>query len=132
MTEKLSREAATVVFSCSGGTNVGQVANQAAVELHREGIGSMRCLAGIGSGDESLLSEGRTAERVVGIDGCPAACARKALEQAGLALTDHVIVTDLGLEKKPHGDMPDAKNVTRVKNAVKARLDTVAGGPFCS
>jgi len=122
----------TIVFACSGGANVGQVANQAAVDLHREGIGSMLCLARVSNCNEDMPAESRDAERIVGIDGCSAACARKTLEQAGLPPTDHVVVTDLGLEKKIHDGILDTKIVTRVKNAVKARLESIAGGPFCS
>ncbi len=35
----------TMILSCSGGSNVGQLANQAAVELTREGYGKSKiCL----------------------------------------------------------------------------------------
>ena len=37
-----------MILACSGGSNVGQLSNQAAVELTREGFGKMFCLAGIG------------------------------------------------------------------------------------
>ncbi|PIP45270.1 MAG: zinc-binding protein, partial [Deltaproteobacteria bacterium CG23_combo_of_CG06-09_8_20_14_all_51_20] len=37
-----------MILSCSGGSNVGQLANQAAAELTQEGFGKMFCLAGIG------------------------------------------------------------------------------------
>jgi uncharacterized metal-binding protein len=37
-----------MILACSGGSNVGQLANQAAVELTQEGFGKMYCLAGIG------------------------------------------------------------------------------------
>ena len=37
-----------MILACSGGSNVGQLSNEAAVELTREGFGKMFCLAGIG------------------------------------------------------------------------------------
>ena len=37
-----------MILVCSGGSNVGQLSNQAAVELTQEGFGKMFCLAGIG------------------------------------------------------------------------------------
>lgn len=37
-----------LLFPCSGGANVGQIANEVAVSLTREGIGKLFCLAGIG------------------------------------------------------------------------------------
>ena len=120
----------TVVFTCSGAANVGQIANQAAVDLQQEGIAKMLCLAGIGSHNEDMIALGKHADRVVGIDGCPVACTKKALEHAGVFMTDHVIVSGLGVKKELHDGILDNDAVTRVKNAVKGRLETVAGGPF--
>jgi uncharacterized metal-binding protein len=37
-----------MLLACSGASNVGQLSNQAAVELTLEGFGKMFCLAGIG------------------------------------------------------------------------------------
>ena len=37
-----------MILACSGGSNVGQLSNQAAIELTHEGFGKMFCLAGIG------------------------------------------------------------------------------------
>jgi uncharacterized metal-binding protein len=36
-----------VLLRCSGGSNCGQIANQAAVKLTDEGVGNIDCLAGI-------------------------------------------------------------------------------------
>jgi len=132
MTKLPSSFGATVIFTCSGASNVGRIAEQAAVDMQQEGLGCMGCLAGIGSHDENIRVEARNAERIVGIDGCADACSRKALEQAGLDVTDHVVVTDLGVQKKTHAAILDSTIIARVKNAVKARLETVPAGPFCS
>ena len=64
----------------------------------------------------------------MGIDGCDHACTKKNLELAGLHMTDHVVATDLNLAKKPHDGTVDAGAVIRVTNAVKSRLDSIAGG----
>ena len=37
-----------LIFPCSGGSNVGQIANEAGVKLTQEGMGKFSCLAGIG------------------------------------------------------------------------------------
>ncbi len=38
----------TTIVACSGASNVGQISNQAVVELTREGFGKMFCLAAVG------------------------------------------------------------------------------------
>ena len=37
-----------LIFSCAGSANVGQIANQAAIQLAQRGVGRYFCLAGIG------------------------------------------------------------------------------------
>jgi uncharacterized metal-binding protein len=37
-----------LILPCSGGSNVGQIANEAGVKLNQEGMGKSFCLAGIG------------------------------------------------------------------------------------
>ncbi len=119
-----------VFFTCSGAANVGQVANQAAVDLQQEGQGQMLCLAGIGSHNGDMISLGRSAGRVIGIDGCPVACTKKALDHADVAMTGYVVVTELGFKKQSHDGVVDRDAVARVKDAVKRRLTDDAGGPF--
>jgi uncharacterized metal-binding protein len=120
-----------VIFTCSGAANVGQVANQAAVDLQQEGIAKMLCLAGIGSHNSGMIESGRGADRVVGIDGCPIACTKKALEHAEVPMTEYVVVTELGFLKKAHDGVVNGEAVARVKDAVKRRLAADGScGPF--
>ena len=112
----------TVLFTCSGAANVGQVANQAAVDLQQEGIGKMLCLAGIGSHNSGMIASGKGADRVVGIDGCTVACTKKALEHAEVPMTDYVVVTELGFEKQPHDGVVDKEAVAKVKDEIKQSL----------
>ena len=43
-----------LVYSCSGCSNIAQLANKVAVELDREHIAEMSCIAGVGGGVKSL------------------------------------------------------------------------------
>ncbi len=52
-----------MILACSGGSNVGQLSNQAAVELTREGYGKMFCLAGIGAHLTGFVWSSSTAAR---------------------------------------------------------------------
>ena len=88
-----------LIFPCSGGSNCGQIANQVAVELTEGNVGKMYCLAGIGAHEYGILDTTRAARRVVAIDGCSVACARKTIEHAGITVTDWVCVTGEGVAK---------------------------------
>lgn len=84
---------------CSGGSNCGQIANQVAVKLTEEGIGNIYCLAGIGAHIEGMVESARSSKRIVAIDGCSVACAKKTIEHAGLTVTDWICITDEGVAK---------------------------------
>lgn len=88
----------TLIFGCSGGSDVGGMADQVARRLAKDGKGKMYCLAGIGGGIPNMLETARLAERIIAIDGCPVNCAKKILDNAGLRAEYHNL-KDMGFEK---------------------------------
>jgi len=88
-----------ILLPCSGGSNCGQIANQVAVKLDEEGVGKIYCLGGIGAHIKGMVESARSAKRIVALDGCDVACAKKTIEHAGLLVTDWVCVTDEGIAK---------------------------------
>lgn len=107
-----------MILACSGASNLGQLSNQAAVELAREGFGKMFCLAGIGAHLSGFVQSAKDVPAMVAIDGCPVACAKKVLEHAEIPLRGYLAVSDLGIEKNMDTNLkPD--EVEKVKSAVK-------------
>ena len=92
-----------LLLACSGGSNVGQIANDAAKALDQLGQGSMYCMVGVAAQLPSFVErtkkEGTT---VVAIDGCSVACAKKALANIGVTPDVFVDVTALGIAKGHH------------------------------
>jgi uncharacterized metal-binding protein len=91
--------ASTLIFSCSGAADVGELADLAARKLTQEGAGKMFCLAGIGGRVSGILKSTEAAASILVIDGCPLNCAKKTLEEAGFKQLNYICLTDLGLEK---------------------------------
>lgn len=112
--------AATMLLACSGGSNVGQLTNRAAVELTIEGAGKMYCLAGIGGRLSGFVRSAKDASSLVVIDGCEIACGKATLEGAGvpLSLHKHLVVTEYGIEKNKDFNL-DPEDVAMIKQAVK-------------
>ena len=110
-----------LIFPCSGGSNVGQIANRAAVELTQENVGKLFCLAGIGGHVSGLVESAKAAKRIVGMDGCPVQCAKKTLEHAGFQVSDYAVVTELGIGKKHEFTLKD-EDVKQVKDAIRDLL----------
>ncbi len=120
--EKCPCEADEVVFfCCSGASNVGQLANEAAKKLSSQGVGGMYCLAGIGGHISGFAEATREIKKVVAIDGCPVHCTRKTLEHAECPIQVHIVVTNLGIRKTSNLQF-DKNDITKVENAVKEEL----------
>jgi uncharacterized metal-binding protein len=110
-----------LIFTCSGGSNVGQIANETAKRLSSQGIGGMSCLAGIGGHISGFAEAAREVKKVVAIDGCPVYCTRKTLEHADCPVNIHVVVTELGI-RKTSNLLLDKKDIVKVENTVKEKL----------
>ncbi|MFB3890931.1 MAG: putative zinc-binding protein [Phycisphaerae bacterium] len=110
-----------LIYACSGGANVAEIADKAARELMFGGCGSMFCLAGLGAGIQGMIQTAKDADVNLVIDGCPMDCARKVFEKAGIANYRYVKVTDLGIEKAKGVRATDeqvAKVVAKVKEVL--------------
>ena len=88
-----------LVFSCSGAADVGAVTDQAARKLTRDGLAKMFCLAGIGGRISGIMKSTEAASAILALDGCPTACVKHCLEQAGISNFAYVQLADLGMEK---------------------------------
>ena len=104
-----------LIFCCAGSSNVGQIANQAAVRLAQEGIGRYFCLAGIGGHVSGMIESTKAGKMLIAIDGCPVGCGKKTLEHAGFKIDEYVQVTDIGIEKNHNLNIlvPDVDKVAR-------------------
>jgi uncharacterized metal-binding protein len=103
-----------LVYSCSGCSNVAQLANYVAVQLDRRRIAEMSCIAGIGGDVQSLVRTAQSGRPIVALDGCSLQCARNCLKRHGLYPTWHYTLSDFGIRKRYHRefDVNDAKRVT--------------------
>ncbi len=126
MLEKTCCGGDVLILACSGGSNVGQVSNEAAKALTEQGQGKLYCTIAIGAGLENFIETTKQAGACVAIDGCPMGCVKKALENAGLEPNVYVLVTELGIEKQPGLEARD-DDVAKVASAVTDALQ----GPAC-
>ena len=88
-----------LIFACSGAADVGAIADQAARKLTRDGAGKMFCLAGIGGRVSGIMKTTEAASRLLAIDGCPLACVKHCLEEAGFNEFAHLQLAELDMTK---------------------------------
>jgi len=110
-----------MILACSGGSNVGQLANQAAVELTQEGFGKMYCLAGIGGHLSGFVQSAKDVPQMIAVDGCPTGCAKAILDHAEVPIRSYLVLTDLGLEKTKNFKLEQG-DIALVKSAIRERF----------
>ena len=88
-----------LIYSCSGCSNVAQLANDLAVVLDREGFGQMSCIAGVGGDVKGLVKLAKSNRPILAIDGCKIACVQKTLARHEIQPRWHMELTSMGLKK---------------------------------
>ncbi|MBI4804345.1 MAG: putative zinc-binding protein [Desulfovibrio sp.] len=127
-----SQNGEVMLLACSGGSNVGQLTNQAAVELTREGFGKMYCLAGVGAKLKGFVKATGEAPEILVLDGCPVGCAKAIMENAGLPMGAYMVVTELGIDKvKDRALALSTEDLETVKQAARSMKDASAVKRTC-
>jgi uncharacterized metal-binding protein len=111
-----------LVYSCSGCSNIAQLANQVAIELDREQHAEMSCIAGVGGGVNAIVKKAKAAKKIISLDGCPLHCVKNCLRQHDIDPGNHYTLTDCGIKKKYHMAF-DPADVSAIKHRVVADLD---------
>lgn len=89
-----------LIYSCSGCSNVAQLANTLAVRIDRAGLAEMSCIAGVGGDVKSLVRKAQSARPILVIDGCHLKCAKACLERHNVQAKVHITLSNFGLRKR--------------------------------
>lgn len=100
-----------LVYSCSGCSSAAQLANHVALQLDRQGLAEMSCIAGVGGDVPSLVRVARSGRPIIALDGCPLACVRNTLARHQVVPTRHHQLQQYGVKKRPHEDFDAAQAV---------------------
>lgn len=120
-------EQVTLVFPCAGASNVGQLTNQLALRMAREGLGSVSCLAGVGAHISGFVVSAKDCDQLVVLDGCSQGCAAKVFEHVSIKPHVYLMLTEHGFTKQ-HGVPIPPEDVDRARQLVVAKMK----GPACS
>jgi uncharacterized metal-binding protein len=115
----------TLVYSCSGSSNVAQLANHVAVRLDRLGIAEMSCIAGVGGDVRALVKKATAGRPVMAIDGCPLTCCEQVLAAKGIEPVRLIRLHDLGLKKRQHVDFDEAEREAVFRRVLEELAPTI-------
>lgn len=101
------KEKSITVYSCSGCSNVAQLANGIAIKLHRERLATMSCIAGVGGGVVSLVEKAKNSEKILVIDGCALSCSLQCLRNQNIIPDRHIILSDGELAKNIYTEVTE-------------------------
>jgi uncharacterized metal-binding protein len=110
-----------LIYSCSGCSNIAQLANKVAIELDREEKAEMSCIAGVGGGVPNLVKKAKSGRPIVALDGCQLHCVQSCLRNQGIEANKAYTLTNYGIKKQYHMDVLD-DDVQRIKTIVLEEL----------
>lgn len=117
-----------LVFSCSGCSNVAQLANHVAVAIDRSGLGEMSCIAGIGGKVRPVMNRARSGRPILALDGCHLHCVKHSLVREGISPDLHLTLTDFELDQRFGQDFDIGTRHDMTLLVVQAAVD--AGFPL--
>ncbi len=123
MTGQRSRKP-PLLYSCSGCSDVAQLANEVAVRLDHAGHAEMSCIAGVGGGVPDLVRKARSGRVIIAIDGCQMHCAEHCLKRADVRPDHHVRLYQNGLRKR-RGRRYGEEDIEQVVDQVVTLIHTL-------
>lgn len=119
--EKQSKDEKPLVYSCSGCSSAAQMANYLAVQLDREGMAEMSCIAGVGGNVKKLVRTAMSGRKIITIDGCPLACSKACLGNHSINADGHFELTIMGVKKIDHEDF-DLIQANKILNKIRNKI----------
>lgn len=110
-----------LIYSCSGCSDAAQLANHLALQMDREGLAEMSCIAGVGGDVKNLVQTATSGRPVVAVDGCPLHCTRRALARHGVSPALSYTLSELGVKKRYHQDF-SSEDAERLSACLRADL----------
>lgn len=110
-----------LVYSCSGCSSAAQTANHIALQLDRQGVAEMSCIAGVGGDVPHLVRIAKSGRPVIALDGCALACARHCLARHGVQPDHYYQLQEYGVKKRYHADF-DAGQAQAVLEEISADI----------
>jgi uncharacterized metal-binding protein len=114
--EKTEQDKKPIVYSCSGCSNLAQMAHNISLNLDGDGIAEMSCVAGVIGKVGPIIDLANSGRPIIAIDGCSLSCTNSCLEASGLKADHYYLISDLGFEKRNKWDDSLTENTIAMKS----------------
>lgn len=89
-----------LVFSCSGCSNLGEMAHNISLTLDGDSIAEMSCVSGVVAKAKPIMNALLADRAIITLDGCDLACTKYSLDSHGINTDLHFTMSDLGFKKR--------------------------------
>lgn len=108
-----------LIYSCSGASNTGSLADSVARKLSKTDVGKMTCLSAIGAELSGFIDSAKLADKNIVIDGCSVACGKLMFEKQNIPF-EHYILTNFDVKKGE--TVIDENIISRITNELKIKI----------
>lgn len=123
----MSKKTLPLVYSCSGCSNVAQLANQVALELSQRQHAEMSCIAGVGGNVKPLVKLATSGRPIVALDGCALHCVANCLQQHDVEANLHYTLTEQGFRKRSLSQDQETLKGNSVEDVCLAVTEDIRG-----
>jgi len=114
--EQIDPQEKPIVYSCSGCSNLAQMAHNISLNLDGDGIAEMSCVSGVVGKVEPIMELAHSGRPIIAIDGCGLSCTKSCLAVGGLSPDYYYQISDLGFEKRSKWNDSLTENTIAMKS----------------
>ena len=105
-----------IVYSCSGCSNLAQMAHNISLTLDGDGIADMSCISGVVGKVKPIMNLAKSGRAIIAIDGCELGCTKACLDKSGIKTDHYFKISDLGFDKRDKWDDSLTENTVAMKS----------------
>lgn len=125
--EQVDQSQKPIIYSCSGCSNLAQIAHDISLNLDCDGLAEMSCIAGVVGKVGPILDIAKSGRAIIAIDGCELSCTKACLEASNLKADYYYKISDLGFEKRSKWDNSLTENTIAMKSIYEQLLEAGIG-----
>lgn len=114
--EQVKQQEKPIVYSCSGCSNLAQMAHNISLNLDGDGIAEMSCISGVVGKVGPIFELANSGRPIIAIDGCSLSCTKSCLDASGLTADYYYLISDLGFEKRSKWNDSLTENTIAMKS----------------
>jgi len=105
-----------IVYSCSGCSNLAQMAHNISLTLDGDGIAEMSCISGVVGNVKPIMDLANSGRPIIAIDGCDLGCTKACLDKSNIKTDHYFKISDLGFDKRDKWNDSLTENTVAMKS----------------